>query len=191
MKDLKKYFADLNRLFERISVTGAEGKSLSVNEAFKISLEIIKNKIFKGGKIMLIGNGGSSAIASHIAADLLKNANLPALALNDASFLTCISNDLGYEQVFAKPLSILGNAADILIAISSSGRSTNILKAIDTAKKNALTVITLSGFDKDNPLRKSGEINFYVPSKIYGFVEIAHLAICHYLADAAKIKFNA
>lgn len=183
MKYSKNYFAGLSRLFEEIIGTDAKAEVLSIDKAFKVSLSIITERILKGGKVILIGNGGSAAIASHIAVDLLKNCHVPALAFNDASFLTCIGNDLGYEEVFAKPVSMLGNAADVLIAISSSGKSANILKAVDASLMNSMGIVTLSGMSKDNPLRKKGEVNFYVPSSSYGYVEIVHLAICHCIVE--------
>ena len=132
---------------------------------------------------MIIGNGGSASIASHIATDLLKNLKIPALALNDASLLTCLSNDLGYENVFSMPLGILARKGDILFAISSSGKSKNILNAVIQGKKKGCIVIAFSGFSPRNPLRNKGDINFYVPSSSYGAVEITHLAICHAIVD--------
>ena len=73
---------------------------------------------------------------------------------------------------------------DVLMAISSSGQSENILRAASAAKNKALKLVTFSGFEKENPLRKLGDVNFYVPAANYGFVEIAHLSICHCLVDA-------
>ena len=132
---------------------------------------------------MIVGNGGSASIASHIATDFLKNLNIPALAFNDSSLLTCLSNDLGYEQVFSTPIGLLANKGDILFAISSSGKSKNILNAVSQARKRSCFIIGLSGFSASNPLRKMGNLNFYAPSSSYGDVEIAHLAICHTIVD--------
>jgi D-sedoheptulose 7-phosphate isomerase len=142
----------------------------------------------KGKKVFLIGNGGSASIASHISIDLLKNAHVRALTFNDASLLTCLSNDLGYEQVFAKPIEILADRGDILLAISSSGRSKNILNAVLKARQKGSLVITFSGFSHLNPLRQKGRLNFYVPNQSYGFVEIAHLAIAHSIVDGLMEK---
>lgn len=136
-----------------------------------------KNRIF------FIGNGGSAAIASHMAEDFLKSASFAAMCFNDGAQLTCLANDLGYERVFSIPLMAHGRVGDILVAISSSGSSRNILNALEAVKGLGLTVITLSGFDSDNPLRKRGHVNFYVPSMKYGVVEVAHLAILHLILD--------
>lgn len=136
-----------------------------------------------GARIIFIGNGGSAAIASHMAADYMKNGGLPTLVFNDLAGLTCISNDLGYENVFSLPLQYHARLGDVLVAISSSGESPSILTAVEQSKAMRLNVVTLSGFEPDNKLRGNGGVNFYVPSKQYGTVEICHLSILHSLLD--------
>ncbi len=136
-----------------------------------------------GARLIFMGNGGSAAIASHMAADWMKNGEMPTLIFNDPALLTCIGNDLGYENSFELPLHMHGRLGDVLIAISSSGESKNILQAVRFAKDAKLNIVTLSGFNPDNQLRKLGGVNFYVPSLTYGIVEIAHLAILHSLLD--------
>lgn len=136
-----------------------------------------------GNKIIFIGNGGSAAIASHLAIDFSKNGGMRSVALNDASALTCLGNDLGYESVFAKQIEIHGRPGDLLVAISSSGRSRNILSAVAAARSCSCGVVTFSGFEEDNELRRMGDVNFYVASSEYGFVEIAHLGLCHAILD--------
>src|SRR6202000_2614633 len=106
-----------------------------------------------------------------------------SLPLNDASMLTCPGNDLGYDRVFAKQIELHARGGDLVIAISSSGRSANILNAVDAATAAGCTVATLSGFSPDNPLRRKGRWNFYVASDRYGFVEIGALTICHAVLD--------
>ncbi|HAM59185.1 MAG TPA: phosphoheptose isomerase, partial [Candidatus Rokubacteria bacterium] len=124
------------------------------------------------------------AIASHQAVDYWKNGGMRAVAFNDPSLLTCVSNDFGYRHVFAKPIEMFADAGDALIAISSSGQSENILRGVEAARRARCRVITLSGFRPDNPLRRLGELNFWVPTDSYGHVEITHLAICHSVVDA-------
>jgi D-sedoheptulose 7-phosphate isomerase len=138
-----------------------------------------------GNKIIFVGNGGSAGIASHLAIDFSKNGGLRALAFNDASALTCLGNDLGYENVFAKQLDFHARSGDMLIAISSSGRSPNILEAVKVARGRDCKVVTYSGFTEDNELRQAGDVNFYVRANKneYGFVEVAHLALCHAVLD--------
>jgi len=134
-------------------------------------------------RLFFIGNGGSAAIASHMAADWLRAAGIAAMSFNEPAQLTCIANDLGYDWVFARPLLLHGHVGDVLFAISSSGQSRSILNAVAAAHSRNLHVITLSGFDADNPLRKLGDVNFHVPSDRYGIVEVAHHAICHAILD--------
>lgn len=106
-----------------------------------------------------------------------------AICFNDSSLLTCISNDFGYQYVFEKPIEMFAEKGDVLVAISSSGKSENILRGADAAKNKGCHVITMSGFKPDNPLRSRGELNFYVPSDSYGYVEITHLTLCHCVVD--------
>ena len=139
----------------------------------------------KKKKVIFIGNGGSAAIASHLSVDYWKNGGMRAIAFNDTSLLTCIGNDYGYPFVFEKPIEMFADEGDVLIAISSSGKSDNILNGAKMARKMKCPVITMSGFKSDNPLRSLGDLNFYVPAPTgaYGFVEIAHLTLCHCIVD--------
>jgi len=136
-----------------------------------------------GNKLIFVGNGGSAAISSHMATDYSKNGDVRAMALNDASMLSCLGNDLGYERVFAKQIELYARADDLVIAISSSGRSANILNGVKAARAAKCAVVTFSGFASDNPLRRLGDLNFYINSDRYGFVEIGHLTICHAILD--------
>ena len=112
-----------------------------------------------------------------------KNGGIRSLAFNDSSALTCLGNDLGYENVFAKQLDFHARAGDLLIAISSSGKSPNILAGVAAARAHDCGIVTLSGFSEENALRRTGDVNFYVKSSAYGFVEIAHLSLCHAILD--------
>ena len=118
-----------------------------------------------------------------MAIDYLKNGGVPAMAFNDGPSLTCLANDLGYDQVFAHQISMHGHKGDLLVSISSSGKSANIIKAVEKGRERGCTVVTMSGFDAGNPLRTMGDFNFYVPSHEYGFVEISHLVLCHAILD--------
>jgi D-sedoheptulose 7-phosphate isomerase len=136
-----------------------------------------------GCKLMFVGNGGSATTASHMATDFNKNGNLRTLSLNDSSMLTCLANDYSFADVFAKQVEFHATRGDILVAISSSGKSPNILNAVKTARTLGCTILTMSGFAPDNPLRREGDMNVYLPSDLYGIVEIGHLAICHAIVD--------
>lgn len=180
---IKEYFIVLKDIFDEVIATGADGERYQLDKAIDMSIRIIIEQAASGGKLLFIGNGASASMASHMATDFWKNAGIRALAFNDSSLLTCISNDYGYKHVFEKPIEMFAEKEDILMAISSSGQSENIIRGTVAARKKGLKVITLSGFGEDNPLSKLGDINFYVPRASYGHVEITHLSICHCLVD--------
>ena len=129
----------------------------------------------KGNKALIFGNGGSAAIASHFSIDLTKNAGLRCVNFNEADLITCFANDYGFERWVEKAVDFYGDTGDLLIVISSSGCSENMLNGIKAARNgNFKTVVTLSGFDPDNPLRQLGDINLWIDSKAYNFVENIH-----------------
>jgi D-sedoheptulose 7-phosphate isomerase len=180
---LQDYFLTLSDLLCRVEVTSRSGAPIDYAGAATALMARARATHAAGDKLIFVGNGGSAAIASHMATDYSKNGGVRALALNDSSMLTCLGNDLGYDRVFAKQVELYARKGDLVIAISSSGRSPNILNAVDAALAAGCTVATLSGFTPDNPLRRRGEWNFYVASDRYGFVEIGHLTICHAVLD--------
>lgn len=179
----EKYLAEFKNALETSEVTGVKAEKLSLAEGVKAAGRLIEAAAARGKKVMLIGNGGSAAIAGHLAVDFWKNAGIRALAFHDASLLTCVGNDYSFEQIFAKPVEMFADAGDVLIAISSSGQSANILNGAKAARQRKCALITLSGFRPDNPLRASGDLNFYVPGNDYGPVESAHHFICHCIYD--------
>jgi D-sedoheptulose 7-phosphate isomerase len=179
---LKAYLDTLARATAQTQAS-AGSASLPVEAAVDRAIDLAKAAHDAGNKIMIVGNGGSAGIASHTAIDFSKNASLRTLAFNDSSALTCLGNDFGYEHVFAKQVEFHGRPGDVLIAISSSGQSPNILNAVAAARAATISVITFSGFKPDNPLRSRGDLNFYVPAAEYGFVEIAHQTLLHAILD--------
>src|SRR5262249_51628944 len=178
--DLQNYFVTLSDLLCQVEVTSRAGQRVEFADAATALMARARATHAAGNKLIFVGNGGSAAIASHMATDYSKNGGVRSLALNDASMLTCLGNDLGYDRVFAKQIELHARKGDLVIAISSSGRSANILNAVDAA---GCAIATMSGFTPDNPLRRKGEWNFYVASDRYGFVEIGHLTICHAVLD--------
>lgn len=182
---VENFFKEMAEALVNIKATNAGGKGIDTAEAVAGSYKIIKQQAQQGRKVIVIGNGGSASIASHMAVDLWKNGKIPTVCFNDSSLLTCISNDLGFEHVFEEPIKMFARPGDMLIAISSSGKSPNILNGVKAANALKCRVITLSGFGQDNPLCSMGEINFFVPSRGYAFVETVHSAVCHALIDCA------
>jgi D-sedoheptulose 7-phosphate isomerase len=180
---ISSYFNELGRALTAVRVSDAEGLPVDMQKGFEWVAETARNAHNSGNKVILIGNGGSAAIASHHAIEFLKNGGIRAQALNDLAALTCLSNDLGYANVFSEQLKTQGVPGDMLIAISSSGQSVNILKAVEVARTNRMQIATFSGFQPDNLLRGRGDVNFYVNSNQYGFVEVAHHALIQAILD--------
>ena len=141
-----------------------------------------------GKQLFFIGNGGSSAIASHMTADFMKNGGMNTYSLYDNAVSTCMGNDYGYEYIFSKPLQFLMHEDDLLVAISSSGNSQNIINAIDVAREKKAAVVTFTGFKPDNGVKKMGDINVYVPCEKYGVVESIHNLILQQIVDEIMIK---
>jgi len=138
------------------------------------AVEMIASTSQNGRKIIIVGNGGSAAIAGHVSVDLTKNAKIRSINFNEADLITCFSNDYGYEKWVEKAIESYTDSGDLLILISSSGTSKNIINGGQKAKNMDLKLITLSGFSPDNPLRQLGDINFWVNSKAYNIIEATH-----------------
>jgi len=143
-----------------------------------------------GKKIIVAGNGGSAAMASHVSVDLTKTANIRAINFNESDLITCFANDYGYEHWVAKALEFYADEGDVAILISSSGKSPNMVNAGRTAVERKLQLATFTGFTPDNPLRSLGKHNFWVDSRLYNIVENTHivwlLAICDLIIESQK-----
>jgi len=165
-----------------------EGVPISTDKGFTLWRDVTIKLRDSKQVCFLIGNGASASLASHVSADLAKNAHIHTQVFTDLSLITAISNDIGYERVFAEPLSRQGNSGDMLVAVSSSGRSKNILAAVDVARSLKMTVVTLSAMSFDNPLCRMGDINVYVAAKTYSNAESCHAAILHYWIDLVSLS---
>ena len=136
----------------------------------KLCKQIKKNK----KKIVIVGNGGSAAIASHFSVDMTKVGGIRCINFNESDLLTCFSNDYGYENWVVNALKFYADRGDMVILISSSGKSKNIVNAAKYSKNNGLKLITFSWFSKNNSINKLGHINFHVQSKNYNHIENIH-----------------
>lgn len=191
-----EFFAALPKVLEDTVCSTALPPKRSSNDAacrkLEPSLVQLKRDMLAahraGGRVVFIGNGGSAAIASHMAVDFTKNGGIRAVAFNDVPTLTCLANDFGYDNVFAKQLEYYAERRDIVVIISSSGRSLNILAAARTAKMIGCRVITFTGMNPNNALRALGDFNFWVPSADYGLVELSHLSLLHAVASVPTIE---
>ena len=152
---------------------------------------LIDLSINSGGKIIISGNGGSAAMASHVSVDFLKAAGLRCMNFNEADLITCFANDYGYENWTKAALESYLDNNDTVILISSSGTSSNIINAAQFCVARRVNLITLSGFDKDNPLSGLGHVNVWCDSKIYNYVEMAHhiwlVALVDYFANSKEV----
>ncbi len=181
----KTYLNKLVQCLESTQFYGADGcLTKSSEEAVGQITELFLNTRREGKHLFFIGNGGSAAIASHMTADYMKNGRMKTISLYDSSVITCFGNDYGYEHIFSRSLKHLGENGDLLVAISSSGNSPNIVNAIQTAKENGLNVVTLSGFEETNRICRMGDYNIYVPVSHYGMVESIHNLILQQIVDA-------
>lgn len=149
-------------------------------------IELFMNARNQARTVYFIGNGGSAGIASHMTVDFLKNGRMRTHSMLDSSVITCLGNDYGYEFIFSEQLRITAQAGDLLVAISSSGNSPNIVNGIQMAKEKGCSVITLSGFRADNKISALGDYNIHVPSMEYGIVESLHQMILQQIVDEIK-----
>jgi D-sedoheptulose 7-phosphate isomerase len=144
----------------------------------------------KDRKAIIVGNGGSAAIASHCALDFTKQAGVRCISFNQPDLITCFANDYGYEHWVQKALESYADEGDTLVLVSSSGKSPNMLNAARFAASRGLTVVTFTGFAEDNPLKQLGQLNFWVNSRAYNIVETTHqiwlLAVCDLLVGNAE-----
>ncbi len=180
---------DIHCCMSALSATiGITNEKINCEFAFKQWFDWTSSIRRRKKTVYMIGNGASASMASHISADLAKNAYVHTEVFSDMSLLTAVGNDLGYDEVFAEPLRRRMNDGDMLIAISSSGQSPNIIRAVKTAISIGGYVITLSGMKSDNILRNLGILNFYAPAATYGLAETCHAAILHHWVDLMTAK---
>ena len=167
IKFLDEYFNDFKKI---INFNSSEIKKKLINLK-KIFITTKKNR----KKILIFGNGGSAAIASHFSVDLTKNAKIRCTNYNESDLITCFSNDFGYERWVEMAVKYYGNKGDVLIVISSSGKSKNMINGCVAAKKKKFSkIITLTGHSRNNSLKKLGDINLWVNSKTYNHIENIH-----------------
>jgi D-sedoheptulose 7-phosphate isomerase len=152
--------------------------------------ELMRAAHAQGEKTILAGNGGSAAIASHCAVDFTKSAGLRCINFNEVDLITCLANDYGYAWWLQKALAFYADDGDLVLLISSSGKSPNMINAARYAKSRGLTVVTFTGFAVDNPLQAIGDLNFWVDSGSYNVVEMTHhiwlLSVCDLIIGSAE-----
>jgi D-sedoheptulose 7-phosphate isomerase len=185
VSDISGYFERIGRLLSDVQVTDGHGAAIGLDVGIERVIERIRRIGVEAKKVVLVGNGGSAAIAGHMEMDLCNRVGVRAHVFNDPPVLTALANDYGYQTAFERMVRLWIEPDDCLVAISSSGQSENIHRAVHAARARGGSVVTFSGFRADNPLRAMGDCNFYVASDHYGEVEVAHHVLGHYLTDAA------
>ena len=186
---LQKEISELSAILNKISNLNNEINSIITN-----LIKCLKS----GNKILICGNGGSAAEANHLAAEFIvrlkptnNRAAIPIISLaQNSSILTASGNDLGFENIFSRSLEALGDAGDILICLSTSGRSKNILKVLEVAKKKKIKSISFLGND-GGQAKPLSDINLIIPSKNTARIQECHLFLGHYIFSEVEQKlFN-
>ena len=171
-----------------------ETKTLSAEELppyIELAGQMMVNSLLNGGKILSCGNGGSAGDAQHFSSEMLnrferERPSLPAMALTtDSSTVTSIANDYSYNEIFSKQIRALGNAGDVLLAISTSGNSANVVQAIKAAHEREMTVVALSGKDGGDmtALLTENDVEIRVPAFVTARIQEVHLLVIHCLCD--------
>lgn len=183
MLDIPSRLREFQTVVQGSEVTRRGGGVVALESGIGAVMEVLESVRQSGGTVFIVGNGGSAGVASHAAIDFVNVAKLKVFTLHESSLLTCMANDYGYENAFARVLGQVIRPGDVLIAISSSGRSMNIRNAAAQAAEKGGSVITFSGFAADNPLRSMGDLNIWLDSNDYGLVEIGHQFVLHNISD--------
>ena len=161
------------------SISALKNSSKTLIEIY----DTIINARDKNMQIFVMGNGGSASTASHISTDLTKNAKVKAMTFNDANLITCFSNDYGYENWLSAAVRYYVKPKDLVILLSVSGESKNLLNAANLCNKEKIKFVTITGAKKDNSLSKKGNINYWINSKAYNIVETVQMLILVSIID--------
>ena len=177
------YLEDLHNALNHMIVTDREARELTQEHGLTEWCRMCHEAKLAERTMYFVGNGASATMASHMAADFSKNCECRAMAFNDIAMITAVSNDIHYDDCFAVPLARFASHGDILITLSSSGNSPNVIKAIDCARCIKMKVVTVSGMNPDNRSRNMGDLNFWISAVTYGLVEASHQALLHCWLD--------
>lgn len=186
----RDYFITVKNGLDHMVVTDRNGKVLSHDDGLETWADKSEELKNKRGIFFFCGNGASATMAEHLSHDCFQNADFLTATCSETSHITAISNDISYEDVFSYRIGKMLGEKDMLITISSSGNSPNIIKAIHTARELGVFIVTLSGKREDNQSRRLGDLNFYVPLDTYGLVESAHAVLLHCWLDMYLDKYK-
>ncbi len=179
----KPYLSDLNTTLDAITVTDRDGNVLDVDDAYAKLADWVGACSDDRCRVYFVGNGASASMACHFSTDLAKNSGAPTEVFTDPSLLTATGNDMGYDETFAYPLRQRMTKGEVLIAISSSGNSPNVVKAVEAASELGGRAVTFTAMKPDNAMRALGDLNFYIPATTYGMAESGHAVMLHHIID--------
>lgn len=172
-------------LIEKLNqtVVVVDDKIYQYDQGIDLLIACFKNARKENRGCVFVGNGGSAGVALHMTADFLKNGGMKTYSFFNPATLTCIGNDYAFSEIYAKQIQMTMTKGDIVVAISSSGQSLDIIRAVEQAKESSCRVITLTGFCENNTLKAMGDFNVYVPIAHYGIVESVHQIFLQQIVD--------
>ena len=185
----KDYFSDVFEGLNAAQFSNIKGKELDFEIGMNNWINETQKRKSQKGIFFFCGNGASATMAEHLSHDCFQNGDMLTETVSETSHLTAIANDISYDEVFAYRISKMMEEKDMLITISSSGNSPNVIRAIEEARKKGAFIVTLSGKGEDNKSRKLGDLNFWVPLGTYGMVESAHAVLLHTWLDMFMDKY--
>lgn len=183
------YFSELSKGISGLTVTDSAGGILRKEDALALCANKMNEVKKKGGRAFFCGNGASATMAEHMSHDWFQNAEIDTYSCSETSHITAISNDISYEDVFCYRVKRILGKEDMIVTISSSGNSPNVIKALEAAKANGAFCVTFSGMKETNKSRTLGDVNFYVPLNTYGLVESSHAVLIHMMLDYYLDKY--
>lgn len=183
---MTRYLDELISTLKAVSIRENDSSEMGFEEGMRLLLSLFLTKKREGQTVCFIGNGGSAAIATHMTTDFFKNGSMKVASPFDLATMTCLGNDYGYEHLFSKQVERMMGKGDLLVAISSSGKSPNIVNAIEAAHGNGADVLSFTGFSPDNPARAMADYSAYISSGEYGVVESCHNLMLQELVDKMK-----
>jgi len=182
------HITDIAGLLAHTEAQTLGGEPMDMEQAFSLWVDWTLATRTLQGTAYFAGNGASASMACHFSADLAKNAKVRTQVFTDPSLLTAVANDMCYGAVFAEPLSWFGREGDMLISVSSSGNSPNVLQALEVARTRGIRSVALSAMGPDNHSRRLADLSLYVPARTYGLAETCHAAILHHWMDRMESK---
>lgn len=186
----EEYIIEVQNGIQKLAITDRDGREMTAQEAMDLwSAKVKSVRDELKGLMFFCGNGASETMAEHMSHDWFQNAEVNTTTCAETAHITAISNDLSYEDVFSYRIRRILSDKDILVTISSSGNSPNIVKALEAGREKGAYCITFSGKGADNKSRNLGDLNFYVPLDTYGLVESAHAVILHAALDNFLEKY--